>query len=125
MNNRKGINMKKQLGLNFIWKLRTKLQAEGDKLRAEGAKLRAEGDKLRAEGAKLRAEGDKLRAEGDKLRAEGDKLWAEGDKLRAEGDKLWAESIIELHGNIILEWKYIEDKNDYECHLENGEIYKP
>ena len=75
---------------------------------------------------KLRAEGDKLRAEGDKLRAEGNKLWAEGDKLRAEGDKLWAEGILEVYGNIKIEWKtWHEDSRSYECHLENGEIFKP
>ena len=65
----------------------------------------------------------KLKAEGKKLRAEGDKLWAEGKKLYAEGDKLWAEAIIEIKGNIKLEWKYVN--NNYECHLETGEVFKP
>ena len=93
------------IGLSFIWGIRLSLWAEGDKLWAEGNKLWAEGDKLRAEG--------------NKLRAEGDKLWAEGDKL-------WAEGIIEAHGNIGVRWKnYSEEKNDYECHLETGEIFKP
>ena len=96
---------KKNLDLNFIWKLRLLFRAKGDKLRAEG---------------------DKLRAEGDKLRAEGNKLWAEGDKLWAEGGKLWAEAIIEVYGNIKLEWRnYSSEKKDYECHLETGEIFKP
>ena len=95
---------KKTLDLNFIWGIRLKLRAEGDKLRAEG---------------------DKLRAEGDKLRAEGDKLWAEGDKFRAEGDKLWAEAILEVYGNIKIEWKnWDSKKQEYECHLENGEIFR-
>ena len=54
------------------------------------------------------------------------KLWAEGDKLRAEGDKLWAEGILEVYGNIKIEWKtWHEDSRSYECHLENGEIFKP
>ena len=99
--------MKKALGLqlSFVWKYRCKLRAEGSKLWAEGNKLWAEGDKLRAEGSKLRAE---------------------GNKLRAEGDKLWAEAIIEAYGNIKLEWKnWSDEKEDYECHLENGEVYKP
>ncbi len=83
--------MKKALGLNFIWRIRIK-----------------------------------LRADGDKLRADGDKLWADGAKLRADGDKLWAEAILEVHGNIKLEWKnYNSDKQDYECHLETGEVFKP
>ena len=97
--------------LQFNWKIRIGLRAEGDKLRAEG-------DKLRAEGNKLWAEGDKLWAEGDKLRAE-------GDKLRAEGDKLWAETILEFCGNIKLEWIFIEKKIDYSCKLENGEVFNP
>ena len=78
--------------------------------------------KLRAEGDKLWAEGHKLRAEGDKVWAEGDKLRAEGDKLRAEGDKLWAEAILEVHGNIFLEWKW--RGNIVDCYLENGDIYR-
>ena len=73
----------KNLGLDFIWKIRLKLWAEGDKLRAEG-----------------------------------DKLWAEGNKLWAEGNKIWAEAILEVYGNIKIEWR-----EEHECHLENGEIY--
>jgi len=103
---------KKSIGLEFVWNIRLKLWAEGNKLRAEGDKLRAEGDKLWAEG--------------DKLRVEGNKLWAEGNKLRAEGDKLWAEGILEVYGNIKLEWKnYSSEKQDSECHLETGEVFRP
>lgn len=54
------------------------------------------------------------------------KLWAEGSKLWAEGDKLWAEAILEVHGNIKIEWKnWDEKKQDHECHLETGEVFKP
>ena len=70
---------------------------------------------------KLWAEGDKLRAEGEKLRAEGDKLWAEGEKL-------WAEAVIEVYGNIKMEWILKSEKSDYQCKLEtpNGvEIFEP
>jgi len=87
--------------LSFVWKIRIKLQAEGDKLQAEGSKLWDEGSKLQAEGSKL---------------------WAEGSKLWAEGDKLWAEAILEVHGNIKMEWKWT-GKSD-ECHLETGEIFR-
>ena len=67
-----------------------------------------------------------FRAEGNKLRAEGNKLWAEGDKLWAEGSKLWAEAILEVYGNIRIEWKnWNKEKNNYECHLETGEIFRP
>ena len=113
------------IALAFIWNIRLKLRAEGNKLWAEGNKLLAEGNKLLAEGDKLRAEGNKVRAEGNKLWAEGDKLRAEGDKLWAEGDKLWAEGILESKGNIKLEWKYRTDKNDYSCTLETGEVFEP
>ena len=57
-----------------------------------------------------------------KLRAEGAKLRAEGDKLRAEGAKLWAEVIIEVHGNITLEWTW---RGDVEvCTLGTGETFR-
>jgi hypothetical protein len=74
--------------------------------------------KLLVKGRKLYVEGDKLYVEGRKLYVEGDKLWAEGDKLWAEGDKLFIEAVIEVHGNIKMEWK------GGDCILENGEIYK-
>ena len=110
---------KKTLDLNFIWGIRLSLRAEGDKLCAEGSNFYAEGNKLRAESSKLCAEGNKLCAEGNKLRAE-------GNKLCAEGSKLWAEAIIQLYGNIQLKWKnYNLKKNDHECHLETGEVFKP
>ena len=74
---------------------------------------------------KFRAEGDRLRAEGGKLWAEGGKLWAEGDRLRAEGDKLWAEAILEVHGNIILEWIVRSGDRGDACKLQTGEIFEP
>ena len=61
----------------------------------------------------------KLRAEGYKLYAEGDKLWAEGLKLYAEGDRLWAEAILEVHGNIKMEWM-----SNGDCKLETGKVFK-
>jgi hypothetical protein len=129
----------KPLGLQFVWDLRlkfweggNKIRTAGDKLMVAGKKLWREGNKIRTEGAKLSAEGEKLwregnkiRTEGDKLSAEGEKLWMEGDKLSAEGDKLWAEAIIEVYGNIEVQWEYNKDKQTYECHLETGEVFKP
>jgi len=97
--------MKKTLTLESAWAKRRKLRAEGDKLRAKG---------------------NKLWAEGNKLWAEGDELRAKGNKLYAEGDELWAEAILKLKGNIKIEWKnYDPEKEDYECHLETGEVFKP
>ena len=93
------------------------------------AKLRAESEKLWAESAKLWAEGAKLWAEGEKLRAESAKLWAEGDKL-------WACKILELCGNITVEWQYIDEQkvehagqviysSRYRCTLGNGMVFEP
>lgn len=96
---------KKELGLEFVWGIRLGFWAEANNLRAESNKLWAESNKLWAEAKKLRAE---------------------AKKLRAEGDKLWAEAILEVYGNIKMEWKnYNQEKQDYECHLETGEIFKP
>ena len=111
--------------LEFNWKLRQKLHAEGKKLWAEGDKLRAEGKKLYAESDKLHAEGSKLLAEANKLLAEANRLRSEADKLRAEADKLWAETIIEFCGNIKLEWKFIIDKQSDSCTLETGDVFLP
>ena len=97
------MNTKTTLTLSVAWRKRAKLWAEGAKLWAEAAKLRAEGSKLWAEG---------------------DKLWAERAKLQAEGDKLWAEAIIEKFGNIKLEWKWISERENHCCILENGEVYE-
>ena len=47
-------------------------------------------------------------------------------RLRAEGDKMWAEAILEVYGNIMMEWKnYDSTKNDRECHLETSEVFRP
>lgn len=74
------------------------------------------------DGAKIPDEASVIQAlketyPGDKLRAEGSKLWAEGNKL-------WAEAILQVHGNIKLEWKNWSELG-YECHLETGEVFKP
>jgi hypothetical protein len=53
------------------------------------------------------------------------KLRAEGDKLRAEGDKLWAEAILEIKGNILIQWIWVPEKKDYKCKLETGEEFNP
>lgn len=67
----------------------------------------------------------KLKAEGNKLWAEGNNLMAEGNKLWAEGNKFWTEAIIEVYGNIKLEWIYRSEKEDYACKLETGEVFEP
>lgn len=45
-----------------------------------------------------------LWAEGSKLWAEGSKLLAEGAKLRAEGDCQWAQAILDVLGDVPVEW---------------------
>ena len=53
-------------------------------------------------------------------------IWGIRLGFRAEGDKLWAEAILQVYGNIKVKWKnYNSNKNDYECHLETGEVFKP
>ena len=42
-----------------------------------------------------------------------------------ESDKIWIDAIIKIYGNINIEWIYNIKKNDYNCKLENGEIYSP
>ena len=86
--------------LDLIWKTRLKLRAEGDKLWHEGVKL--------------------------KPQAEGYRLCAEGCGLWAEGNRLWAEAVIKVHGKIEMECKnWDAEKQDDECHLETGEVFKP
>jgi hypothetical protein len=119
-------------GLELVWNVRCRLRAEGKTLSAEGSKLLAEADKLREEGeirkatSGLSAEQSKLSAESYKLFAEADRLWAEVSIRRAEGDKLWTQAILEAYGDIKLEWKnFSDEKLDYECHLQTGEVFRP
>ena len=59
-----------------------------------------------------------------KLWAESSKLWAEGRKLRAEGDIAILSAIVEVYGNIKIEWKNWNEKHDSnELHLENGIVF--
>ncbi len=102
----------KSLDLNFIWKYRCSLWKKGNKLRAKADKLWIRNDDFTAKN--------------NKLRAEAQKLWAEADKLWAEGDILWADAVLEVYGNIEMEWKnWSKKKQDYECHLGNGEVFEP
>ena len=64
-------------------------------------------------------------AEANKIRHEGNRIKDEGNKLWNTADKLWDEAIKKAYGNIKFKWEYDPDKQDYECHLENGEIFKP
>ena len=95
-------------------------------MKFEQNETRRRSNKFYVKGWKLRAERKKLYANGSKIRAEVDKIWAEGDNLRAEADKIWTEAILEYYGNIKMEWKnYCFEKDDYECHLETGEVFCP
>jgi len=42
-----------------------------------------------------------------------------------KSDIIWINSIIKIYGNIGIEWFYNPKKKDYECRLENGEMYFP
>ena len=73
----------------------------------------------------LWAKSDALMAKGNALWAKSDALWAKSYTLRAKSDTLWAKAIIEIKGNIKIEWKWIPAKNDYSCTLETGEVFEP
>ncbi|OQA38461.1 MAG: hypothetical protein BWY51_00927 [Parcubacteria group bacterium ADurb.Bin316] len=102
----------KSLDLNFIWKYRCSLWNKGTKLQSKAKKLWIKNNNFTAKN--------------NKLRAEARKFWAESDKLYAEADILWTSAVLEVYGNIEMEWKNLSrKKQDYECHLENGEVFKP
>lgn len=99
--------------MDFIWKYRCALWNRSNKLRAKADKLW------------IRSLDD-FTVKNNKLRSESQKLWAESDKLWAEADILWADAVLEVYGNIRMEWKNLsKEKQSYECHLETGEVFKP
>lgn len=75
----------------------------------------------------LRDKGDKLSVLADKIWEEGDRLWEESNTIRGrsndflhKSDKSWIKTVFELCGDDIkIEWK------EGECHLSNGEVFKP
>jgi hypothetical protein len=104
-----------ELSLKSVWNIRLKLNAKSDILRAESNRF-----------GRVGIEENILifRVKRDLFKAKSSKIWAKSDILRAEANELWAEAILETFGNIKIEWKNFNDeKNDHECHLENGEIY--
>lgn len=61
----------------------------------------------------------KLLSEAQKAKDKGAQLSNEGLKLHINIQKRWTVEVRKVYGNIKIEWK------SGECHLENGEIYKP
>jgi len=43
----------------------------------------------------------------------------------AESDDIWIKAVLKAYGNIKIKWIYDEERNDFGCELENGEIYSP
>ena len=120
--------------LRLAWEERLKLYNEGKSLYAQGAKLYNEAVLLRvAKGAELSTnnvqfylEVCRLCARRDQLYADGAKIYEKANQLWAKASFLWGETVIRVYGNINMEWKnYDKEKKDHECHLENGEIFKP
>src|SRR5665213_800380 len=79
---------------------RDRVKAEGEKTEAERVRLEAEADRVKAEGEKKEAERVRLEAEADRVKAEGEKkeaervrLEAEADRVKAEGEKKEAERV--------------------------------
>ena len=73
--------------------VRVNRKAEGRRLEAEADRITAEGEKEVAEGRRLEAEADRITAEGEKEVAEGRRLEAEADRITAEGEKEVAERV--------------------------------
>lgn len=71
------------------------------------------------------AERCKIRQRGIDLFKAANEVRNEGQKLQREADTLWQETVTKS-GRGIMQWKnYDAKKNDWECHLSTGEIFKP
>ena len=57
------------------------------------------------------------------LRNECIKIPKECRDIKAESDDIWIKAVLKIYGNIEIKWIYDEEKNDFICELENGEIY--
>jgi PAS domain S-box-containing protein len=73
--------------------VRVNRKAEGRRLEAEADRITAEGEKEVAEGRRLEAEADRITAEGEKEVAERVRLVAEVHRITAEGEKEEAERV--------------------------------
>ncbi len=63
---------------------------------------------------------------GSKLLDASNKLLAEGGMLQKEAQKFWVDAVSEVYGDIKIDWgNWSDEKQDCECHLGNGEIFKP
>lgn len=82
---------------------------------------------LVAEGWKLFTEGGKSTVVGEIICPKIAKLLAKGWKLQSDGELLWKNAVIGVHGkDMTMTWvNWNEEKKSYECHLGNGEVYKP
>jgi len=77
-------------------------------------------------GRRLLSKSNTLWEESIKLQTKSNKLQAKGTQLQVEGNRLWINTILESYGNAKVEWKnYDYEKQDYECHLETGEVFRP
>lgn len=65
-----------------------------------------------------------LRDEGNDPKIRGDILVSETDKIKAKIEKEWIKAIEKEYGEIRLKWIFNKETRDYDCHLDNGEIYK-
>ena len=114
------------------------LQEKANEIRLTGSKLSIDGDKLHAKSSVGAAEGNKcvgkasrtryetevslLYAKSHVMYAKADKIWAECRRLEAEAEKQWCDAILNVYGNVTINWQ----RAGSECLLEivKTEIFK-
>ncbi len=57
---------------------------------------------------------------------ESDELQNKAEELWDKSEKIWVDAVSKIYGDIGMEWKNLsKEKESYECHLKNGEVFKP
>lgn len=90
---------------------------------AEDIKLIAEGDICYAEAQKIEEVLCKVIVKYDLIHAHATRLKSDSRKIMAEADIDWVQAILKVHGNIKINWKYVEELKDFNCILQNGHTY--
>jgi len=61
----------------------------------------------------------------ENLRIKNIKISKEIRDIISKSDDIWIKAVTKCYNNITIKWTYDEEKNDFSCELENGEIYLP
>ncbi len=130
------------INLKKVWKLRMKLRTKAKKIETELQNKEVQSLKLNLEtinvSRQIEYENGIYKSEKDEVLSDysnacyNDSLILKEECIKRskeiinniiESDKIWIDAVIKIYGNINIEWIYNTKKNDYECKLENGEIY--